>query len=409
MRTLSPFHSAFAEAQRHLAEEEPPLPSTSMTLLSTSAQLSEPLARQHAWRSHSISTTTWQIGKDMTTPPQLTKVAGSVASATVLTDSHPRPRSLEPELDRERERALQRGASKPIAISIATQTPEPVATGKCYLTPHPQLRYSDLPSQERLPEAASALRKAVLGNADHSSSDDYDSEAMIVSALNDIRKIQVGSATSSTKTCSDNDKTPPTQGTSLDAGDTAQSLDAVDKSKPHLERLEKENAELRAELEIASQKLAEMEEEKDRFFDEDIYDIMNKMCCGSSKAVEAPRADSRSASSQVLESNERSDSKSDLRERSLFVNFDIGSPSPARPPLNQIMVPQTKSPDALEASAKSAPLASQAAAVSLDGIYSCADLELEGKEAMQALAQANEDLEAATHDLAALLSPALLH
>jgi hypothetical protein len=113
-----------------------------------------------------------------------------------------------------------------------------------------------------------------------------------------------------------------------------------------------------------------MEEQQERFYDEDIYDILNKMCCGPSSAVEAPRSVPRSSISpprSIATANAHLDSKGEPR---IFVNFDIGSPAAA----------------VRSASARSAPVSSQAATMSPEGLASV-------------VAKANLDLEAAAHDL----------
>lgn len=55
----------------------------------------------------------------------------------------------------------------------------------------------------------------------------------------------------------------------------------------NMERLERENALLRAELDNASRKLTELTEEKQNFFDEGIYDIVNSMCRGRARDPDA--------------------------------------------------------------------------------------------------------------------------
>jgi len=131
-----------------------------------------------------------------------------------------------------------------------------------------------------LHDAAAALRRAVVGGLAAASNghcqgvaeeDPVDSgPAATNGPLSDTEDTLVG-ASSPAKS----GDVAPANGERAERADTGLAHDLPD---PRVSQLEHENAELRAELSHAAQRLAELEDQRQHFFDEGIYDLMNLMC-----------------------------------------------------------------------------------------------------------------------------------
>lgn len=176
----------------------------------------------------------------------------------------------------------------------------------------------------------------------------------------------------------------PPDSAPLQAGAAPPPPDVGTNTPPHA-RLERENAELRAELNAATQKLVELQEERQSFFDEGIYDIVNTMCRGDERAPpsrpvlaeeKAAIADCASAEGQeVVDAADAASEEVDTTGPAASSSFHIDGPEAA--------------PDAPDQS----------------DTRHVADVSDQGSP-LQVMEQADADLEAASHDLAMLLAAA---